>query len=145
MNNRITASIEFYFRGKRHAPCVEIDLDSILERQSTLPSLHDIIAAANGIDTYSHEYDVMIMEDVHISDAKGCASNHIHNGKLDISGFEKQWHELQRKKIVQTIADKHLDIGNLEKHVAIQHALLEAYKCGESAGLSRTHLAADKI
>jgi len=137
MKNRIAIRVEFHFKGKRHAPGAEINLDDIMERHSTLPPLHDIIAEKNGIDSYSHEYDVMLMEDVRISHAEGFVSEHILDGVLDIQGFERQWLEMKLERVLQAIADKHLHLENLDQHAGIRAALLEAYRRGESSGRTR--------
>ena len=46
MKNSVVASVEFYFKGERFAPSLEIDLDRLMQQEGGVERLHQAIAMA---------------------------------------------------------------------------------------------------
>jgi len=128
MDSRITASIEFYFKGEKFTFSEEINLETWLhDHQCALEALYDILANKNGLDRYRHEYDVMVMEPVYFSRATGLAAEYTHDGSFDIDAFITAKEQLVVLSLIQSIAKKHLDIESLVGHSKLKAALLDAY------------------
>jgi len=53
MKNSIAAHIEFSFKGETYSLTSILDLDQLMEHAHSLPSIHEILAHDNKIDTYS--------------------------------------------------------------------------------------------
>ncbi len=132
MKNTVTAKLEFYYKGVKHSPSAVLDLDQLLEKNNKLPSIHNLLANANGIDNYSYEYEVMLQEKISYESPCGLISDFIIDGALDIEAFEKKWQALKIYKSLQAIVQKHLDIEVLEQHPDLINALYEAYRQGQN-------------
>lgn len=131
MSNYITASVEFYFRGKKIAVAIELDLDQHMKATGKIPELFPLLARASNLDVYSYEYEMMQAENIAFSDAKGLADDFISDGILDIEAFETAWAENDILKELENIAQKHLSIDDLTKRTDIKNALLQAYQLGK--------------
>ncbi len=137
MKNSITARVEFSYKGESYAPATVIDLDRCLDANGHLPDLHQMIARANGIDTYSYLYEVMESHEILFEDATGIAAECLHDGDFDAAGFEQRWQEQHHLEILAPIARRHLNIDNLEQHPDLKAALLETYLAGRDAAQSQ--------
>lgn len=131
--NQVTARIEFFFKGKKFTPSAQLNIDKLLQTTDKLPALHDLLAKENGIDCYSYEYEVMLLENIKYEDPQGIISNFIDNGELDIQAFESKWKELKIWNSLQKIAQKHLNIEVLEQQHGLKEALFEAYQLGHNS------------
>jgi len=129
MKNRITVSLPFSFKGELLHPKCTIDLDEHPELES-IPSLYTHLAYMNGIDVYSHEYDVMMMGTPEFEAAEGIAAEFLHDGIFDIEGFWVKWHEIKLHNQIQDIATRYMGIKQISKHDNLKKALLEAYRLG---------------
>jgi len=129
MGNSITASIIFYFKGEKFTFSADVNLNLWgAEQQGNIEALYDIIATQNGLDRHRHEYDVMIMEPIQFSQAKGLAKQYVNNGEFDIDRFfAARQQQASTITLLQAIAQKHLDIQSLEEHPKLKAALLDAY------------------
>ena len=128
MPHRITASITFYFKGEKFHFTSEINLNAWMqEQQGDLEAIYDKIAAENGLDRYRHEYDVMVMEALEFSQPTGLAIDFFDGEAFDFEGFQAAWGNQPTLSVLQTIAQKHLDITSLDEHPKLKAALLEAY------------------
>lgn len=129
MGNSITASIIFYFKGEKFTFSADVNLNLWgTEQQGNIEALYDIIATQNGLDRHRHEYDVMIMEPIQFSQAKGLAKQYVNNGEFDIDRFfTARQQQASTITLLQAIAKKHLDIQSLEEHPKLKAALLDAY------------------
>lgn len=134
MKSRITAYIEFSFKGELFAPAVTLDLDGLMETKGHVPELHSVIAQASGFDHYSYEYEMMEAEAVRFKAAEGLALEFFDGEQFDIEGFESRWQENRLMNIVQGVARKHLAIDDLQGHPELGAALRDAYLQGLSAG-----------
>ncbi|HKI61535.1 MAG TPA: hypothetical protein VKA31_04500 [Mariprofundaceae bacterium] len=126
--NHVEASVEFYFKGIRHTPEAIINLDECMRHEEPLVHIYKALAAENGIGSYSHEFDVMVMEEISFDHPTGLATAFVRNGKFDFEGFEKAWLAERTLKVLQPIASKYLGVENLEKHPDIKAALIAAYQ-----------------
>jgi len=131
MKNSITATIQFDFKGERFTPSLEIDLDSHMESIGKLPDLHGLIAAANNIGIYSYEYEMLLAEDIKITDAKGMIEDYIVEGVLDTDTFESVWLEHKALQVVQAIVSKNMNLDDLQQHPEFIKTLLAVYKAGQ--------------
>jgi hypothetical protein len=133
-NNRIDARIEFSFKGEHHNVTATIDLDALLLEEDVLPDFHRLLAQANGIDTYSYLYEVMETCDIDFGNARGLAAACLHDGVFDVAGYRRLRQAQHETAILAPIAQRHLNIDDLDSHPALRQALLEAYRAGKSAG-----------
>jgi len=133
MNNHITVSIEFYFKGKKISSSIELDVDTHMQASGRLPDLYPLLARAINLDLYSYEYEMMQAETVVFKQAKGLIANHVDEGVLDIPAFESAWSENTVIEKLQSIAQQKLSIDDLEQHPEIKSALLEAFRLGDTS------------
>ena len=128
MKNYITASITFYFKGEKFSFSEHIDVDTwVSDQQGDIEVLYDLLATENGLDRYRHEYDVMVMEPIQLSQATGLAAQYLCDNEFDTQGFITARNQQTIMAQLQSIANKHLDIESLAEHPKLQAALLEAY------------------
>lgn len=130
MSNKITASIHFSFKGERHSPSVELDIDAHMQSAGCLPNLYPLIAKKNGYDLYSYEYEMMQAEMISFSLAEGLIADFVEQGKLNSKAFEDAWHTAQSLKQLSLIAKEHMNIEKLAEQPDLQAALLAAYNLG---------------
>ena len=128
MHNTILASIEFYFKGIRHDLSAVIDMDACMRHDESIQHIYHTLASENGIGLYSHELDVMIMEDIKFSDPTGLVADFFKEGELDIDGFCAAWEQQKVVNNLQPIAKKHLGIDDLNEHPDVKAALIEAFR-----------------
>ncbi len=132
MTNKITATINFSFKGETFSPSVEIDLDNFFSETQVLEpgivpmSIYNMIAKNGDIDSYSYVYEVMLASDVSFSEACGLAAEHLSEGRFDFQGFEKDWKYQKKITIIQAIAQRHMHIEDIEQQPQLRDALMEA-------------------
>lgn len=131
--NRIDAHIEFSFRGESYDLSSTLDLDRVLEKYLTLPSLHIVLAIEHGIDTYSYLYEVMQEEEIRFDNAQGMAAEFLKDGVFDLEGYTAHWGEHLRIAPLQVIAQQEMGIDDLDRHPQLKSALLRAYQLGVEA------------
>jgi hypothetical protein len=132
MKNSVSASVEFYFKGERFAPSLQIDLDKLMQQEGGLDGLYHAIAVANGISVYSYEYEMMQGEEVHFDTPTGLACDFFHEGEFDIAGYSEMWHELQVLKRVRPIAEQCVGVTDLDGKPKLKAALIAAYLAGRA-------------
>lgn len=134
MKNTITVFIEFYFKGEKFTPSMALDLDAAMEAQGVFPkSLHSALARHNGIGSHSYELEIMESEEFQYKDAQGFAAGFLKGSDFDAEAFEKSWHQRRELAAFQKIANKHLDISDLEKEPKLYGALKDAYALGQQS------------
>ncbi len=133
MKNSVVASVEFYFKGERYAPSLQIDLDKLMQQEGAIERLHHTIAVANAIDAYSYEYEMMMAEDIHFDKATGLAAECMHGGQFDIEAFKVKWQELQVVEKVRPIAEQYVGVSDLDAKPKLKAALVAAYLAGKGA------------
>ena len=132
MTNKITASIEFYFKGKHFTPSVKLDLDDIMTTHRALPELHPYLARLHAIDTYSYEYEMMLAEDIQFSNAQGWAAEFVSDGQFDHITFEQKWLDQETLHKLNPIIKQELDIDDLSQHPALKNVIMAAYNLGKN-------------
>ena len=132
MTNKITARIEFYFKGKHFTPSVELDLDDIMTTHRALPELHPYLARLHNIDTYSYEYEMMLAEDLQFSNAQGWVADFVSDGQFNLTEFEQKWFEHKTLQTLTPIIKQELDIDDLSQHPALKNVIMAAYNLGKS-------------
>jgi len=130
MNNRITASVEFYFKGKKLSPAVELDVDQYMQTTGKLPALYPLLARSINIDPYSYEHEMMEAETIVFSNAHGLIAQYVADGTLDFEAFKIAWKEAQALEKLQKIAQQHLSIDDIMQQPDLKNALLQAYQLG---------------
>ncbi|MCU7930480.1 MAG: hypothetical protein KZQ90_06745 [Candidatus Thiodiazotropha sp. (ex Codakia rugifera)] len=133
MKNSIDVSATFSFKGEVHAPSATIDLDDCMATSGALPSIHTLLAKLNNIDTYSYQFEVMALSEIHYRNARGLAKQYLKDGLFNTAGFEVAWQEDQITRLLQPIASNILGIEDLNDHTDLKAALLQAYKLGSDA------------
>ncbi|MDZ4202268.1 MAG: hypothetical protein U1C96_09020 [Gallionella sp.] len=133
MKNLIDAHIEFSFKGESYDLSSTLDLDHVLEKYLTIPSLHIVLAIEHSIDTYSYLYEVMQEEDIRYDNAQGMAADYLKDGVFDLEGFTALWSENHLTAPLQIIAQQEMGIEDLEQHPQLKSALLRAYHLGMEA------------
>ncbi len=131
MNNTITITIPFSFKGKELAPSSKIDLDSVEGFNPS--SLCLDVARANGIDLYSYELEVMQSSELVFSDPQGAASKFYKDGCFDFTEYKIEMKDQAIQDVLQLISSDVLGIENLDAHPAQKQALLRAYEAGIQA------------
>jgi len=131
MMNEITAYIEFNFKGEILKPSVVLDLDSLMYQHGAIPQLYSMLAKLNNIDSYSYEYEMMVMEEVQFSDAKGWVTDFVKDNHFDQDGFEQHWHEQQLLNSLTPLIKTKLDIEDIHQHDDLKSVLLAAIKAGK--------------
>jgi hypothetical protein len=132
MTNRITASVEFYYKGEKLSARIELELDKYLQTEGKIPALYPLLAQAIGLDFYSYEYEMMQAEPIVFSDAKGLVARFVHDGVLDFSAFHQAFDQHAVSEHLQAIAKKHLGIDDLQQQPELMNALIAAYQLGET-------------
>ncbi len=139
MNNSITASVVFDFRGQTYRPTGEFDLDQIMHKNGSIPDLYKALADMNGIDTYSYEFDVMESYEMQFSNAQGIAAEYVHDGRFDQDGFITHWYREQQLSALREIAKQEMGIDDLDQHLKLKAALFSAYQKGQENAPRRTY------
>lgn len=131
MKNTIKAQVNFSFQGKTFSPGLQIDLDALLSSGQDLSRLHDRLARANDIDTYSYAYEVMESSDIEFSEATGLATEFVdQQGRFDFSAFNEAWQADQMQQQLLQLAQKHMRINSLDEIEGLKATLLAAYQAG---------------
>lgn len=131
MKNSIVISAEFFFKGQKLSPSVEIDLDEHVRAKRSIESLYPILAKSNDIDLYSYEYEMLQAEDLAFSEARGLAASFLNEGIFDIDAFELALHDEKVITAVSEIARTILSVDDLDSQPVLKTALIEAYKLGQ--------------
>ncbi|NOY66741.1 MAG: hypothetical protein GXP13_04945 [Gammaproteobacteria bacterium] len=132
MKNTITASITFSFKGKSFSPSTTLDLDTYLEKSTTLPNFYPLIARENNFDLYSYEYEMMQAESIYYSNARGQVAEFVAEGKLDINAFVVAWQENKILSKLSDIAKEHMNINDFQQHTELKKAMFAAYLAGKN-------------
>lgn len=126
----IDVRAEFSFQGEDYVLVSTLDLDWMIERQIDPDALHQWLAEAHGIDTYSYLFEVMEVDPVIFENPRGRAVNFLDEGRFDFDAYARAHKLDQRLSALQTIAAREMGIDNLAQHPQLQRALLQAYQLG---------------
>lgn len=133
MLSSIKARIEFSFQGEIYKPDIILHLDTLLDAGQDLSRLHEMIAEANNIDTYSYLFEVMESSPVIFSEAEGLAKSFLkESGEFDLHGFQQQRMSRQSDHLLADIAREHMQVDTLDEIDGLAAALKAAYDAGVS-------------
>lgn len=133
MRNTIKAVIKFSFRGENYTPELIVDLDQLLKAEQDFTRLHEQLAQANGIDTYSYAYEVMESCEIEFSEATGDAVSFLQeSGGFDLPGFKQSKQSFQSEQQLLEIARQHMRINSLDEVDGLKQALQAAFDAGAS-------------
>jgi hypothetical protein len=132
MKNIVTATIEFYFKGKKFSPTLTIELDKLIQSSHSFPNLYPLIATSNNIDHYSYEYEMMCSETIKYTSASGLVAEFITDRILDEKRFVSAWKEDIITVQLKLIAEETMGIKNLDEHLELERALIKAYRAGQA-------------
>ncbi len=130
MNNTIDAHLEFSYRGETRSLSSTLDLDRLIDGSETLPSIHALMAAEHGIDTYSYQYEVLLEEPLRFDNAQGGATKFLEGEDFDLAAYAEWWRTNGSMAPLQQIAKKELGIDDLSQHPQLKNALMQAYNLG---------------
>jgi len=128
--NKITATIEFSYKGEYIKPTAILDLDDIMQKHQAIPPLHQYLASLHNIDSYSYEYEMLLGEDIQFKDAVGSAADFVTDNIFDQVAFEHNWHEQALLKKLAPSIKQQLDIDDINQHPKLKSVLIEAYQVG---------------
>jgi len=128
--HKVVATVEFDFQGRHYAPSVELDVGELMERHGRLPDIYSLLANTNGIDDYSYEIDIMVMEPIRYSVATGLIADYIEDGNLNEEGFNQAWNQQRLDRLLNDIADRFRHESKNGNDDALARALESAYKLG---------------
>ncbi len=130
--NTIIVTIPFSFRGEDYTPSLKVDLNDFAKKDVDASVLFRLVAIENSIDTYSYQYEVLESSHIRYSQATGAACQFLNNEEFDFEGFKACIKQTGVTDILADIANKTLKISDLDKHIAIQNALLQAFVAGQN-------------
>ncbi len=130
MKNTIEAHLEFSYRGETRSLSSTLDLDRLMDGSDVLPSIHALMAAEHGIDTYSYQYEVLLEEPLRFDNAQGGATKFLEGEDFDLAAYAAWWRNNGSLAPLAAIAQKELGIDDLSQHPHLKNALLEAYNLG---------------
>ena len=130
MNNFITASVEFFFKGEKISASIELDLNTHIDKKTSHPHIYLMLARSINIDLYSYEYEMMQAEVILFSNAKGMVADYVIDGILDIDAFVHAHRQHSAIEKLAIIAKNHMAINDLSEQADLKQALLEAYQLG---------------
>ncbi len=133
MDDRITLTLRYSFRGEIRQPRVTLDLDRVMRARGRLPDFVEALARANGIDVYSYDYEVLPHGEFIWSDARGLAAGCLREGRFDTACYERRWRERERYTALCAIAREHLNISDPDRHPQLFKALEAAWLKGVRA------------
>jgi len=128
--NKITATIEFNYKGEYLRPSAILDLDDIMQKNRAIPPLHQHLASLNNIDIYSYEYEILLGEEIQFKDAEGSVADFVTDNHFDQVAFEQDWHEQALLKQLATTIKQQLDIDDINQHPKLKSIIVSAYKIG---------------
>jgi hypothetical protein len=132
VTNRVRVSATFSFRGETHKPEMTLNLDRFLAEEKYLEDLYPMLAAANGIDPYSYEYEMLEMAPLHFDQPEGTVAAHLHDGRLDLTGLRTAIRRERLRQQLEEIARKRLNLTALDEIPGLETALLAAWELGRN-------------
>jgi hypothetical protein len=130
MKNRVRVSATFSFRGETLRPEMVLDLDRMPLENLDAATLYPMLAAANGIDPYSYEYEVLEVTPLEFDRPEGLVGDFLENGQLDLEGLRQALATQALETRLQEIAKSHLGIDDLDEMPGLKSALMAAWRAG---------------
>ena len=131
MKNRVRVSATFSFRGETYHPELVLDLDELPPESLEPEAIYPMLAAANGIDPYSYEYEVLEVTPLEFDQPEGVVADHLHDDRLDFPALRQALVEARLRNRLEKIAREHLGIEKLEEIPGLEAALRAAWELGK--------------
>jgi len=126
--NSLLASLSFDYQGKSYALQSSVNVAKIISHEDFYQSVYLQLAQENDIDLYSYQLEVMMDQDIHFSNATGCAEGCIESRELNLELLRDQYEKLLCSERLEVIALKCLSPS--EMTASVKKALIEAYQLG---------------
>nr|ACX30510.1 hypothetical protein SUP05_FGYC13J70027 [uncultured Candidatus Thioglobus sp.] len=128
--NVVTTTIEFDYQGQHYDLKTVIDIDHIIHHEDFFNSVYTSVARANNIGAYSYQLEVMLDQDIHFSNEKGCVVGCVIDGSLDLNLLRESYQKAECIPKVELIMNQHIP---KDQHSEIlTKALTAAYLLGKS-------------
>lgn len=131
--NTLRAHLEFSFKGEHYALETTLDLDDCLAASCAMPNIHQRLAQAGNIDTYSYLYEVLESYDASFDRPTGLAAAFCRDEMFDWDGFVQQAGAQRDLQTVRTLIVPILDPNEFDMRPELRAALLAAYRAGKAA------------
>ena len=118
----VLVSVEFYFKGDKYSPSMEINLDEFFEVSRNLDAVYSQLASKNAIGAYSYEYEVMEANSLLFSEAQGLAAGYVADGELDVEGYLLARAEAKMNRVITELAESQLSSPELAANTEVKTA-----------------------
>ncbi len=135
MAEQVTVHAEFDYRGKTHQVSAVIALDVLLQSGEYDFNVLGVLAAANGIDPYSYEFEVMQQAELRYDDAQGLAAKFVQAGQFDVLGYAAARHRQGCEAQLLRLAQPALGLCGEPQRETVLAALRQAFVLGWDAAL----------
>lgn len=131
--NKITAYLEFSFKGENITLETELNLDQLMKKHRAIPPLHQHLASLHNIDRYSYQYEMIFGEQIQFSHAEGNAVNFLKGNQFDQTAFEQHWYQTELLETLTPLIKQQLDIDDINQHPKFKSIIIAAYQAGKQS------------
>tara|TARA_B110000914_G_C15460744_1_gene445731 strand:+ start:723 stop:1133 length:411 start_codon:yes stop_codon:yes gene_type:complete len=131
MKHSLHASLSFDYQGKSFALQSLINIKNIVTHEDFYRSVYLQLAQEHNIDQYSYQLEVMMDQNIHFSDAKGCAEGCIDNQSLNLDLLRKNYEQVLCLERIEIVSLKYLNSSEMTQ--SVKQALIEAYQLGKTS------------
>ena len=131
MKHSLHASLSFDYQGKSFALQSLINIKNIVTHEDFYRSVYLQLAQEHNIDQYSYQLEVMMDQNIHFSDAKGCAEGCIDNQSLNLDLLRKNYEQVVCLERIEIVSLKYLNSSEMTQ--SVKQALIEAYQLGKTS------------
>jgi len=144
MNNSITISVEFDYKGVHFSPSLKLDLEKETIKTESMDYLYALLARHNKIDLYSYEYEIMQASPIIFSEPNGIIEAYVKDGKLDFDGFTMARERADIIENIQVLLDTNPDLkmlnDRLEETPELIDLFINIYRLGQDKVIGNTTL-----
>ena len=127
--NKLTATVEFDFKGEHYQLSSEIDIDKVITHEDFYNSVYLSIANNNNIGLYTYELEIMMDQEIVFSNEKGCSIGCVDSGLLNLDTLRGNHNKHLCRPIIDGLIEKYaLD----RQDDALASALTDAYLQGKN-------------
>ena len=130
MMHRVRVLAPFSFRGQTFHPEILLDMERFLAEGKGLEDIPPMLAAANGIDPYTYEYEALEVTPLEFDQPEGLVGDFLENGRLDLEGLREALANEALETALREIAKSHMDIADLDEMPGLKNALMAAWQAG---------------
>lgn len=129
MNNLITVSIEFYFKGEKISASIDLDLEPLIQYEKELPDFYPLLASSINLNVYSYEYEMMQTAPLSFQSSNDLVNQFIHEKQFNFQDYKNEWGKNEYSKVIAKIMQDHLSEKE-RQNPKIKKALLSAFNAG---------------